>query len=63
MPHKHSDFKHEIQNSRCSKLNKNNENPKKEIGFLFLFYFIFFENDYVLLNIFAMTIYTKNSTF
>ena len=35
MPYNRSDLKHEIQNSRCLKLNKNNENPKKEIGFFF----------------------------
>ena len=48
--YKHSNFKNEIRNSRCSKPNKKNENRKSE-------------NDYVFLNIFVTISHKKNSTF
>ena len=48
--YKHSNFKNEIRNSRCSKSDKKNENRK-------------FENDYVLLNIFVTMSHKKKFTF
>ena len=48
--YKHSNFKNEIRNSRCSKPGKKNENQKSE-------------NDYVLLNIFVTISHKKNSLF
>ena len=48
--HKHSNFKNEIRNSRCSKPDKKSENRK-------------FENDYVLLNIFVTMSHKKKFHF
>ena len=50
LSHKHSNFKNEIRNSRCSKSGKKSENRKSE-------------NDYVLLNIFVTMSHKKISLF
>ena len=50
LSHKHSNFKNEIRNSRCSKSGKKSENRKSE-------------NDYVLLNIFVTMSHKKKFTF
>ena len=50
LSHKHSNFKNEIRNSRCSKPGKKSENRKSK-------------NNYVLLNISVTMSHKKNSTF
>ena len=50
---KNSNFKYEIRNSRCLKLNKNNKNPKKNIIILFINHFYFINYFYFLYIFFS----------